>query len=93
MATYRRLDFETLREALLFVAAGGGTVVDKVDTESYPNIEGFDTPWGGAYGPCFKLARLANGSYFGVEAYSNGPLSEVTPDEDFGVRVFGLVEG
>jgi hypothetical protein len=85
----RRVDFTSLKEALIFVATHGTPVED---VKAYEAIEGFEIPWGGAFGPCYQLTRLADGSYFGVEAYNNGPLSEVTPDEDFGVKVFGLVD-
>lgn len=82
--------FETLNEALLFVAANGGTTPE--DVPVYAQLHDYQPPFNGAFWPCYKASKLASGAYLVVEAYNNGPLSEVTPDEDFGVRVLGITE-
>lgn len=81
----KETQFTGLMEALAFIAVHGGQV------EDVPDIPGHDTPHG-AYETAGSYTRLADGSYFGVEAYSRGPISEVTGDEDYGVILLGWTE-
>lgn len=83
-----KVEFKTLSEALTFVIAHGGPA-DEIP--AYTSIPDYDWPSNGAFGPCYQAVRLTDGAYFIVEAYSNGPLSEITPDEDFGVNLIGVI--
>lgn len=82
----RQLTFYSLMEALTFVKEHGGPVKSHTGDGL-----GDYVPASGAYAPASDFVELADGSIFGVEAYSNGPLSAVTPDEDYGVNLLGFV--
>lgn len=77
--------FGDLLEALAFVSAHGGPTEVVVGA-----VPGYTRSRHAALGVESHFVKLADGCYFGVEAYSHGPLSEVTPDEDFGVMVIGV---
>jgi len=81
----RECVFWELTTALRFVTERGGPVEEIVGP-----IPGYQRAHG-AYGYGDAFVRLADGSYFGVVAYTKGSLSEVTPEDDFGVRIVGLV--
>jgi hypothetical protein len=82
----QRVELKSLSEGLAFVAGHGGPVGEFNAWE----IDGYMPPQG-AYDSAGSYVLLADGSVFGVESYNNGPLSEVTPDEDFGVTILGFV--
>lgn len=78
-----------LREALEFVAQHGGVTSEEVN--GYGLASGY-FPATGAFASASSFAKLADGSVLGIEAFTNGPLSEVTPDEDFGVNIYGFIK-
>jgi hypothetical protein len=76
----RMREIATLLEALKFVAENGGVVESVSHSDAYSLANDYYPE------PASDFVRLASGAVFGIEAYTNGPLSDVTPDEDFGVR-------
>lgn len=89
MITKNKIEFKGLQEAFNFLIAHGGV---ERDLNVYNNSEfpyEIILPPHGAFGPAASYVLLKDGSIFGVEAYTNGPLSDVTPDEDFGVNLVG----
>lgn len=82
---FKQIEFYSLKEALEFVAKHGGVIGEP--SSRYDEIDYY--PPYGAFAPAGAIVKLVDGSYFAIEAYTNGPLSEVTPDEDFGVKMFG----
>lgn len=78
----KRIDFYKLTEALQFVLQNGGPSNDIEHPYSIYEPKGQE----------YKLVELRSGNFFGIEAQTKGPYSEVTPDVDTEVHVFGLIK-
>lgn len=77
----RERSFHSLLDALAFVSAHGGAVCNvRVNDLPSRNYSEGESSW----------VRLADGSYFGVEAHAEGPYSLDTPDLDMEVRMIGF---
>ena len=83
----KKIILENLMAALAFIDKHGGAK-EKINPYSIVCPDFF--PSSGAYADAGEFVQLADGAVFGVEAYTNGPISEVTPDEDFGVVLLGF---
>lgn len=78
-----KIIIKSLLQALIFVKEHG----DAVKELDYHHDMAM-----GAYSMAGGAVELTDGSILLINAYSNGPLSEVTPDEDFGIEIFGYIK-
>lgn len=83
----KKLEFKNLLEALAFIAEHGGAVAE----QSEYGLSNEYRSESGAFGPASSWVKCADGAIFGVEVYNNGPLSEVTPAVDMGVKLTGFL--